>query len=207
MWRKLNYFLYRKPLYFSNYNFNHWIIFYITESPEKIKVSIYQNKLIDLNEIKIKNSLKMNKVDYEEILNNLKNDFNFFMKMNIQVYSIINLFIGDENSAGGPRNNIDANESSLIGDKDTSLQQYNLSGLLNNLDDGGLINNNFNNLNNFNKQLNNDNLYETESNSLVDKEYYSMTGNKYFGNFLYEDFSLNLIFLFVFWGFYILFII
>ena len=100
----------------------------------------------------------MNKGDYEETLNNLKNDFNFFMKMNIQVYPIINLFIGDENSGGGPPNNNDANESSLIGDKDTSLQQHNLSGLLNNLDDGGLINNNFNNLNIFNKQLNNDNL-------------------------------------------------
>ena len=188
--------LYRNPLYFSNFNhFNHWINFYITEGPEKIKVSIFQNELIDLNEIEIKNSLKMNEADYEEILNNLKNDFNFFMKMNIQVYPIINLFIGDENSGGGPPFNNDANESSLIGD--TSLQQNNLSGLLNNLDDGGLINNNFNNINNSNKELDKDNLYDTEANSLVDKEYYSMTGNSihtlkiYFTHFFRLDCELN----------------
>ena len=188
--------LYRNPLYFSNFNhFNHWINFYITEGPEKIKVSIFQNELIDLNEIEIKNSLKMNEADYEEILNNLKNDFNFFMKMNIQVYPIINLFIGDENSGGGPPFNNDANESSLIGD--TSLQQNNLSGLLNNLDDGGLINNNFKNINNSNKELDKDNLYDTEANSLVDKEYYSMTGNSihtlkiYFTHFFRLDCELN----------------
>ena len=191
--------LYRHPLYFSNFNrFNHWLNFYITEGPEKIKVSIFENELIDLNEIEIKNSLKMNEADYEEILNNLKNDFNFFMKMNIQVYPIINLFIGDENSGGGPLNINDANESSLIGD--TSLQQNNLSGILNNLDDGGLINNNLNNLNNlnnFNKELDKDDLYETEANSLVDKEYYSMTGNNihtikiYFTHFFRLDCELN----------------
>ena len=192
--------LYRNPLYFSNFNrFNHWLNFYITEGPEKLKVSVLQNDIIDLNEIEIKNSLKMNEADYEEIINILKNDFNFFMKMNIQVYPIINLFIGDENIGDGLPNNNDANESSLIG-RETSNKENNLSGLLNKLDDGGLISNNFNNfntLNNFNKELDNDNLYGTESNSLVDKEYYSMTGNDihtlkiYFTHFFRLDCELN----------------
>ena len=183
--------LYRNPLFFSNYNhFNHWINFYITEGPEKLKVSILQNDIIDLNEIEIKNSLKMNEADYEEIINNLKRDFNFFMKMNIQVYPIIHLFIGDENNASGKNNN-DANESSLI---NTSLQQNNLSGILTNLDEGG-----FNNINNNNNKniIDDDNLYMTESNSLVDKEYYSITGYDihtlkiYFTHFFRLDCELN----------------
>jgi hypothetical protein len=182
--------LYRNPLFFSNYNhFNHWINFYITEGPEKLKVSILQNDIIDLNEIEIKNSLKMNEADYEEIINNLKRDFNFFMKMNIQVYPIIHLFIGDENKANGKNNN-DTNESSLI---DTSLQQSNLSGILTNLDEGGFNINNNNNKN----IIDDDNLYMTESNSLVDKEYYSITGYDihtlkiYFTHFFRLDCELN----------------
>ena len=190
--------LYRNPLFFSNFNhFNHWINFCITEGPEKLKISILQNDIIDLNEIEIKNSLKMNETDYDEIMNNIKKDFNFFMKMKIQVYPIINLFIGDENGRGGGvpiiGNNNDANESSLIGD--TSLHQNNLSGLLNNLDEGGL-NTNFLN-NDKDKDNIEEDLYETETNSLVDKEYYSMTGNDihtlkiYFTHFFRLDCELN----------------
>ncbi len=184
--------LYRNPLFFSNFNhFNHWINFRLTEGPEKLKVSILQNDVIDVNEIEIKNSLKMNEADYDEIINNLKKDFNFFMKMNIQVYPIINLFIGDENGDEGFGNNNDANESSIMGD--TSLQQNNLSGLLNNLEEGGINNNNSLN----NNKIKEEELYETESNSLVDKEYYSMTGNDihtlkiYFTHFFRLDCELN----------------
>jgi hypothetical protein len=188
--------LYRNPLFFTNSShFNHWINFCITEGPERLKVSILQNDVIDVNEIEIKNSLKMNETDYDEIINNIKKDFNFFMKMNIQVYPIINLFIGDENGSGGGiiGNNNDANESSLMGD--TSLQQNNLSGLLNNLDEGGFNNN----ISNSGKDKNNieEDLYETETNSLVDKEYYSMTGNDihtlkiYFTHFFRLDCELN----------------
>ena len=181
--------LYRNPLYFSNFNhFNHWINFYITEGPEKLKVSILQNDIIDLNEIEIKNSLKMNEADYEEIINTVKKDFDFFMKMNIQVYPILHLFIGDENGIDDGKNN-DANESSLLGD--SSFQQNNLSGILNNLDEGG-----FNNIIHNNK-VDEDNLYPTELNSLCDKEYYSVMGNDihtlkiYFTHFFRLDCELN----------------
>ena len=86
--------LYRNPLFFTNFNnYNHWINFFITEGPEKLKVSIFQNDIIDINDIEVKNSLKMNEADYEEIINNIKRDFDFFMKLNIQVYPIIHLFI------------------------------------------------------------------------------------------------------------------
>ena len=178
--------LYRNPLFFTNFNhYNHWINFFITEGPEKLKVSIFQNDVIDINEIEIKNSLKMNEADYEEIINNLKRDFDFFMKINIQVYPIIHLFIGDEKD----ENNIRINESSLI--ENTSIHQTNLSGILNDFDDN-IINTNV-----ANNNINNENAYETESNSLVDKEYYSMNGNDihtikiYFTHFFRLNCELN----------------
>jgi hypothetical protein len=178
--------LYRNPLFFTNFNhYNHWINFFITEGPERLKASIFQNEVIDINEIEIKNSLKMNEADYEEIINNLKRDFDFFMKINIQVYPIIHLFIGDEKD----ENNIHINESSII--ENVSIHQTNLSGILNEFDDN-LINTNISNNN-----ITNDNAYKTESNSLVDKEYYSMNGNDihtikiYFTHFFRLNCELN----------------
>ena len=186
--------LYRNPLYFSNFtHFNHWINFYITEGPEELKVSVLQKDVIDINQIEIKNSLKMNEADYDQIVSILKNDFNFVMNLNIQIYPIINLFIGDENGlGGGGGNNNDANESSLM--DNISVNQNNLSGILNNLEEGNFLNNNPENKN---LNLDDDDLYETENNSLVDKEYYSMMGNDihtikiYFTNFFRPDCELN----------------
>ena len=178
--------LYRNPLFFTNFNrYNHWINFFITEGPEKLKVSIFQNEIIDINEIEVKNSLKMNEADYEEILNNLKRDFDFFIKINIQVYPIIHLFIGDEKDD----NNIHINESSII--ENTSIHQANLSGILNETDDNIIVTNNLNN------NIDNNTIYQTESNSLVDKEYYSMSGNDihtikiYFTHFFRLNCELN----------------
>ena len=178
--------LYRNPLFFTNFNrYNHWINFFITEGPEKLKVSIFQNEIIDINEIEVKNSLKMNEADYEEILNNLKRDFDFFIKINIQVYPIIHLFIGDEKDD----DNIHINESSII--ENTSIHQANLSGILNETDDNIIVTNNLNN------NIDNNTIYQTESNSLVDKEYYSMSGNDihtikiYFTHFFRLNCELN----------------
>jgi len=185
--------LYRNPLYFTTFNhFNNWINFYITEGPEKLKVSLLQTDIIDVNEIEIKNCLKMNEADYEEILNTLNKDFNFFMKMNIQVYPIIHLFIGDEKYMSGEGGKNDVNESSLIGD---ASGEQNMSGILKNLDEMKA-----NNLNGKNKNIDDDeedDIYMTEHNSLVDKEYCSMTRNDmhtikiYFTHFFRLDCELN----------------
>ena len=182
--------LYRNPLFFTNFNrFNHWINFYITEGPEKIKASIIQNEVLDINEIEIKNSLKMNEADYEEIINNLKRDFDFFIKMQCQVYPIIHLFIGDENEGDANINNIDVNESSLM--ENTSMHPANLSGLLNITDDGTMNNK----IVKFNPA--DDTNYKTESNSLIDKEYYSFNGHDihtikiYFTHFFRLNCELN----------------
>ena len=177
--------LYRNPLFFTNFNkYNHWINFCLTEGPEKIKASIFQNE-IDINEIEIKNNLKLSEADYEEVTNNLKRDFDFFVKINIQVYPIIHLFIGDEKDY----DNIHINESSII--ENTSIHPTNLSGFLNETDDNIISSNNINN------NLESGFAYKTESNSLIDKEYYSMNGDDihtikiYFTHFFRLDCELN----------------
>ena len=186
--------LYRNPLYFTNfYRFNHWINFFITEGPEKLKVSLFQSDIIDVNEIEIKNSLKMNENDYEEIMNNIKRDFNFFMKMNIQIYPIIHLFIGDDNNSMGHFEN-DANESSLL--MDISNNPNNFSDILNNFDEAGM-NFNIKTGKNKNNALFGDEAYLTETNSLVEKEYYSSVKSNYhtlkiyFTHFFRLDCELN----------------
>ena len=181
--------LYRNPLYFTNFNhFNHWINFYITEGPERIKASIFQNEVLDINEIEIKNCLKMNETDYEEIINNLKRDFDFFMKIPSQVYPIIHLFIGDENDENIIANN-NMNESSLI--ENTSNQHINISGLLNITEDETTNNKILRN------SIDSESNYKTEINSLVDKEYYSQNGHDihnikiYFTHFFRLNCELN----------------
>lgn len=182
--------LYRNPLYFTNFNhFNHWINFYITEGPEKIKASLIQNDILDINEIEIKNCLKMNESDYEEIINNLKRDFDFFMKIPSQVYPIIHLFIGDENEEDNNANNNNMNESSLI--ENMSNQPANISGLLNMTEDETTNNKILSN------SRESDSNYKTESNSLLDKEYYSQNGHDihsikiYFTHFFRLNCELN----------------
>jgi hypothetical protein len=181
--------LYRNPLYFTGFNkFNHWINFYITEKPEKIKVSSMFNDIININEIEIENSLELSDSDYEEIRKNLENDYHFIEKMK-NIYPIIHLFIGDEikkkkdelkninsknifydNSFSREFSN-NNNEDMLIFDmiRDSSINDYH--------DD----------------EINDIN----EVNSLYDKEYFSMDGNNirtikiYFTNLFRKECKLN----------------
>ena len=151
--------IYRDPLYFSNFNnFNHWINFYITEGPEKLKVSLMLKDIIDVNEIEIKNNLKFNEADYEEVKSNLKSDFNFLNDLNFQIFPIIHLFIGDENDVN-EKANLDFNDSTL-NDGDDSQKQQSFTALLNVT---GLSNKD-------------EKVFEAEYSSLLEKEYYSMTG-------------------------------
>ena len=191
--------LYRNPLFFSNFNhFNHWINFYITEEPEKIRVSSLFNDIIDVNQIEIENSLKVNEDDYDEIKKTLENDYNFLKKIK-NFFPIIHLFFGDENkddvseeNEKGAEIKMNKNkyhfiENSILGessinndiglidvlDKNLSLSNYN------NPDDSNDINNIIN------------------ENSLFDKQYYFMSGKEirtikiYFTNLFRKDCELN----------------
>lgn len=108
--------------------------------------------------------------------------------MKFQVYPIIHLFIGDEKDED-IGNNIDVDESSLI--ENVSFHQTNLSGLLNITDDGS-INNKI-----FKGNRKSDSIYKTDSNSLIDKEYYSINGHDvhtikiYFTHFFRLNCELN----------------
>ena len=183
--------LYRNPLYFTNfYKFNHWINFYITEEPEKIKVSSLFNDVIDVNEIEIKNTLELNGADYEEVRKSLKNDYSFLKKVN-DIYPIIHLFIGDENNNGDitnireKRNRNLFNENSILGELSSDNNDFGIFDVLDN------------NLSMFNINNNNDDYNDTSQNSLFDKEYYFMNGNDirtikiYFTNLFRKECELN----------------
>ena len=192
--------LYRNPLHFTNFNhFNHWINFYITEEPEKIRVSSLFNDVIDVNEIEIRDSLQLNEGDYDEVKKILENDYNFLRKIN-NIFPIIHLFIGDETSEDNDKqinkdevgsqkiknNQNQYNENSILGD---SINKD--IGLVDALDKN-LSSSNFNNTEEFN-EINN----IIGENSLFDKEYYYMSGKEirtikiYFTNLFRKDCALN----------------
>ena len=183
--------LYRNPLYFTNYfRYSHWINFYITEEPEKIKVSSLFNDVIDVNEIEIKNTLELNDSDYAEVKRILKNDYNFLIKVK-NIYPIIHLFIGDEKSSGGDITNLRArrhknqfNENSILGD----LYDNNDIGIFDILE---------NNLSTSNINIMEEPHETVNEKSLFDKEYYFLNENDirtikiYFTNLFRKDCDLN----------------
>ena len=186
--------LYRNPLFFTNfYKFNHWINFYITEEPEKIKVSSLFNDVIDVNEIEIKNILEFNEDDYEEVKNNLQNDCSFLKKINTNIYPIIHLFIGDENSNRIDINMIKRNKNILF--ENSILGELSISN--NEIGFYDALEGNFSILNNNNNNIDDNN--EGNENSLFDKEYFSIDDNYirtikiYFTNLFRRDCELNAI--------------
>lgn len=89
--------LYRNGLSFTSFlKLNHWIKFSITEAPEESSVSQKHNDVIDLNEIEIKNNIKLNQEDYNEVAENLANDINFIKSLPFKVFPKITLFVGNQ---------------------------------------------------------------------------------------------------------------
>ena len=191
--------LYRNPLYFSNFNhFNHWINFYITEEPEKIRVSSLFNDVIDVNEIEIRNSLLLNESDYEEVKKILEKDYSFLKKVE-NIFPIIHLFIGDENSED-MEDNEEGEENKKIKKNKNQYNENSILGELSMNKDIGLVDvleknfsiSNLNNPDEFN-EINN----IIDENSLFDKEYYYMSGKEirtikiYFTNLFRKDCELN----------------
>ena len=169
--------MYRNPLRFTLYNnFNNWITFYINESTEKLKASLILDDVIDLNEIEVRNALKINDADYDEVKKNFQQDLTFLKNINLNIYPVVRLFIGDENGAikaldsnnlGYNRNYkiTNMNEPSIL-DESTQKQQ-NISELLEMSDFGNL---------NLSKKISSD-FMDNELNSILEREYYSMSGN------------------------------
>ena len=171
--------MYRNPLHFTLYNhFNNWITFYINESTEKLKASLMLDDVIDLNEIEVKNALKINEADYDEVKKNFKQDLQLLKEINIPIYPVIRLFIGDENGAikATDSNNLgfnknykitNMNEPSILDESIPNNKQQNISELLEMSDIINLS---------LSKKISGDFL-ENEVNSILEKEYYSMSGN------------------------------
>ena len=94
--------LYRHPLSSTQYShFNQWINFVVTEEPEKIKVSTEGNSIIDVNEIEIKNNIKLPIDQYQELKSILQNDIHFVINtLKMETFPIANLFVGTEKGDG-----------------------------------------------------------------------------------------------------------
>ena len=192
--------LYKNPLYFTIFNhFNHWINFYITEEPEKIRVSSLFNDVIDVNEIEIRNNLKLNEADYDEVIQTMEKDYSFLKKVK-NIFPIIHLFIGDENNEEIVEETVEGNEKNH---KMKNHNQYNENSILGELSlnkDIGLVDvleknlsiSNSNNPDEFN-EINN----MINESSLFDKEYYYISGKIirtikiYFTNLFRKDCQLN----------------
>jgi hypothetical protein len=162
--------IYKNPLYFTNYaSFNNWINFYITEVEEKTKKSVVtKDNILDLNEIEIKDNLRINENDYEEIKLILENDFEYLNNYNFQVYPIIHLFVGNENNSEEKlKKNHVLSESFIVGSQG-SQQQHNFSVLLNTSGDQF----------SFSNSIKKKDLSIFERNTLLEKEYYVMNENK-----------------------------
>ena len=161
--------IYRNPLYFSNFSrFNNWIHFYISEAAEKSKKPIVtKNDIIDIDEIEIKDNIKLSESDYEEIKKILDNDFSYLKKLNFEVFPIIHLFIGDDNTwEEKMKKNHVMSESFVIGSLGS---QHSLSVLLNSSSEG---------YNSFNNSLKKKDSIASDYNSFLEKEYYTLSGNK-----------------------------
>ena len=163
--------LFRNPLYFTNFdNFNFWINFYLTEEPDdKIKVSSLLNDIIDINEIEIKNNLKLNEVDYDEFKKILEKDYNFIKKMKI-IFPIIHIFLGIE------KINDNGNKEKKIKNQydENSLMTFSNKDNINNILD--ILNKNTSS-SNYIESDNTDNNNDINKSSLFEKEYYYMSGN------------------------------
>jgi hypothetical protein len=132
--------------------------------------------VIDLNEIEVRNALKISDADYDEVKKNFQQDLTFLKNINLNIYPVVRLFIGDENGAikALDSNNLgynknykitNMNEPSIL-DESTQKQQ-NISELLEMSDFGNL---------NLSKKISGD-FIENELNSILEREYYSMSGN------------------------------
>ena len=169
--------IYRNPLHFTLLNhFNNWITFYINEITDKLKASLMLDDVIDLNEIEVKNALKINEADYDEVKKNFKQDLTLLKETNLPIYPVVRLFIGDENGAikAMDNNNLgfnknykitNMNEPSIL--DESTHNQHNISELLDMSDIGNLS---------LSKKISGEFL-ENDFNSILEKEYYSMSGN------------------------------
>ena len=173
--------LYRNPLYFTNFmHFNKWVHFFITEGAEKIKPFVTKNDIININEIEIKDNLKLNYNDFEEIKKNLESDMFFLSTLSFQVFPVAHLFIGDENNV---EEKFKKSES-FIGSLGS---QHSFSNLLNSSSEGS---------NSISNSLRKKNVLNSDY--FLEKEYYTNNGNKdmmtikiYLSNYFRYGYKIN----------------
>ena len=161
--------LYRNPLYFTNFNnFNSWLHFYLSDSHPKVKSSVSNNEIIGLNQINLietEDIIVLSREVIDEIKKNIKNDFIFLNSLKFQVYPVLHLFVCNENSLENknPKKNHLINENNIP--NSFGSQRQNSFSVLSNISNISCS------LSNISKKLD-------DYNCLLEKEYYSINGNK-----------------------------
>ena len=100
--------IYRNPLSFAPLvSFHCWINFCFTENSDNnnFSTSTKNNDVVDINEIEVKNNIKLEEEEYQETLSILKSDMKFLKKMGYELNCKLHLFIV---------NDVNKNESSIM---------------------------------------------------------------------------------------------
>ena len=123
--------LYRNPLAFTpNMSFHYWLKFIFSDDSEKLETSTINNSnnnnIVDINEVEVKNNIKLNKDDYLDTIKILDEDLTFLNEVNYNLDFKLNLFI---------LNNINKTdiEDDII-NKNNISQSINLMNIIRNTD-------------------------------------------------------------------------
>ena len=86
--------LYRNPLSFSsNISFKYWLKYIFCDDYDKMLTSTNLNEIVDLNEIEVRNNIKLDEEEYNNAIEVLNSDLNFLKSLNYGINCKLNLFI------------------------------------------------------------------------------------------------------------------
>ena len=126
--------VYRNPLAFApNFSFHYWLKFIFSEDSEKLETSSnINNNIVDVNEIEVKNNIKLNKDDYLDTIKTLDEDLKFLNSVNFNLDFKLNLFV--LNNANKPNNTYEEDflNSQEQKNKTNNSQNTNLMNIIRN---------------------------------------------------------------------------
>ena len=130
--------LYRNPLAFTpNISFHYWLKFIFSDDSEKLETSTNNNSnnnnnIVDINEVEVKNNIKLNKDDYLDTIKILDEDLTFLNQVNYNLDFKLNLFILNNINKTDIEDDIINNQEQK--NKNNISQSINLMNIIRNTD-------------------------------------------------------------------------
>lgn len=167
--------VYRNPLSFStSVQFNCWINFCFSDDLEKITSSTKGNEIVDgrqIEEIEVKNNLKIIEDEYSEIAKILESDMEFFNSQGYELNFKLNLFILNHISQN------DSFDASISGQNSLSTNMVTEEKLLNMLRDSNMFNSETNSNSLLSRIRKIKKFYGSDAVSLLEKLYVNNSDN------------------------------